>query len=56
MQLFLLWSCEGDYEADLHVHFDAYHHRGEWFDLTPLGDPIEVVKAAVEEIKAASSD
>lgn len=53
MQLSLLWFCEGDFESDLHVHFDAYRVRGEWFDLTPLGDPIEVVKAAVGEIEVS---
>lgn len=53
MQLLLLWSCEGDFESDLHVHFDANRVRGEWFDLTSLGDPIDVVKAAVGEIEAS---
>ena len=52
-QLSLLWSCEGDFESDLHVHFAAYRVRGEWFDLTPLGDPIDVVKAAVGEIEVS---
>jgi hypothetical protein len=55
MQLSLLWSCEGDFESDLHVHFAAYRVRGEWFDLTPLGDPVDVVKAAVGEIEASRS-
>lgn len=53
MQLSLLWSCEGNFESDLHVHFAAYRVRGEWFDLTPLGDPVDVVKVAVGEIEAA---
>lgn len=53
MQLSLLWSCEGNFEADLHVHFAPYRVRGEWFDLTSLGDAIDVVKAAVGEIEAA---
>ena len=53
MQLHLLWSVAGNYENDLHVHFAAYRVRGEWFDLTSLGDPIDVVKAAVGEIEAA---
>lgn len=55
MQLSLLWWCSGSYEADLHAYFDAYHHRGEWFDLSPLGDPVEAVRAAVAEIEAASN-
>jgi hypothetical protein len=53
MQMSLLWSCVGNYEADLHVRFDPYHHRGEWFDLSPLGDPVETVQAAVQELKIA---
>lgn len=53
MTLHLLWSVVGDYERDLHVHFDAYRVRGEWFDLTPLGDPVEVVTAAVGEIEVS---
>lgn len=53
MDLRLLWSIAEDYERDLHVHFDAYRVRGEWFDLTSLGDPVDVVKAAVGEIEAS---
>lgn len=53
MQLVLLWFREGDFEADLHVHFDAYRVRGEWFDLSSLGNPIDVVKAAAGEIEAS---
>ena len=52
MKLSLLWSYEGDFEAALHLHFAPYRVRGEWFDLTPLGDAIDVVKAAVGEIEA----
>lgn len=53
MKLSLLWSIEGDYEGDLHGRFDAYRVIGEWFDLTPLGDPVEVVSSAVAEIQMA---
>lgn len=53
MDLHLLWSIAGDYESDLHVHFAVYRVRGEWFDLTSLGDPIEVVRATVGEIEAS---
>lgn len=53
MTLSLLWACDGYYEGKLHRRFKDYRVRGEWFDLTPLGDPVEVVAAAVEEIKAA---
>ncbi|MFD7705637.1 GIY-YIG nuclease family protein [Streptomyces sp. NPDC059786] len=54
--LSLLWHCRGDYEPLLHARFDPYRVRGEWFDLTPLGDPVEVVKAAVEEIDAVFAE
>ena len=52
MQLTLLWSTFGDYEDELHDRFAAYRVRGEWFDLTPLGDPVKVVQATVKEINA----
>lgn len=55
MDLHLLWSVAGNYENDLHVHFATYRVRGEWFDLTSLGDPIDVVKAAVGEIDTSRS-
>ncbi|MFF8960820.1 GIY-YIG nuclease family protein [Streptomyces sp. NPDC014894] len=35
-------------ERALHEYFSAYRTRGEWFDFTPLGDPVEVVRSAVE--------
>jgi hypothetical protein len=47
LQLTLLWSQEGDCESYLHVKFAEYRVRGEWFDLTSLGDPVEVVEAAL---------
>jgi hypothetical protein len=53
MDLHLLWSVAGDYEHDLHRRFAKYRVRGEWFDLSSLGDPVEVVTAAVAEIEAA---
>lgn len=46
--LSLLWHCEGDHETALHRKFAAHRVRGEWFDLTPLGDPAEVVRAATD--------
>lgn len=52
MALHLLCFVRGDYEAALHSHFDAYRVRGEWFDLSSLGDPVAVVQAAVNEIEA----
>ncbi|WP_406123018.1 GIY-YIG nuclease family protein [Streptomyces canus] len=55
MNLHLLWSVAGDYELDLHCRFANYRVRGEWFDLSSLGDPVAVMEAAVKEIKAAES-
>ncbi|MFF5853977.1 GIY-YIG nuclease family protein [[Kitasatospora] papulosa] len=51
-QLTLLWSQVGDYERALHRKFAAYRVRGEWFDLTPLGSPVEIVRAAVAAMSA----
>lgn len=51
MELTLLWAEEGVYEALLHREFHAYRVRGEWFDFSALGDPVEVVAAAVKRIK-----
>jgi hypothetical protein len=56
MKLSLLWCTEGDYEDDLHARFAEYRVIGEWFDLTPLGDPVEVVSAAAEELQAANAE
>jgi hypothetical protein len=53
MELSLLWSRAGDYEGALHIRFAEYRVRGEWFDLTPLGDPVEVVSAAAERFAHA---
>lgn len=50
MDLHLLWSVQGSYEVALHERFEQYRTRGEWFDLRPLGDPVEVVTAAINEI------
>jgi hypothetical protein len=50
--LSVVWMREGLYENALHQRFAEHRIRGEWFDLTALGDPVEVVKAAVKEIEA----
>lgn len=52
MPLSLLWSIPVDIESELHERFAAHRVRGEWFDLTPLGDAIAVVQAAAEEISS----
>ncbi|MEU4730474.1 GIY-YIG nuclease family protein [Streptomyces sp. NPDC023588] len=49
-QLTALLDVEGDYEAALHQKFAEYRLRGEWFDLTPLGDPATVVMEALAEM------
>lgn len=51
MQLTLLWSHPVDHEAALHERFAEYRVRGEWFDLTPLGDPVAAVQSAVEALE-----
>jgi hypothetical protein len=47
-----LLEVDGDYEAALHDRFVGYRRRGEWFDLTPLGDPVTVVIEALRELGA----
>ncbi|MFT9787606.1 GIY-YIG nuclease family protein [Streptomyces rhizosphaericola] len=49
-RLLPLLDVEGDYERALHERFASYRVRGEWFDLTPLGDPVTVIIAALAEL------
>ncbi|MFJ7209485.1 GIY-YIG nuclease family protein [Streptomyces sp. NPDC098789] len=49
-RLLPLLEAEGDYETALHTRFAQYRARGEWFDLTPLGDPVTVVIEALTEL------
>ncbi|MGP3637555.1 GIY-YIG nuclease family protein [Streptomyces sp. 24-1644] len=49
-RLLPLLDVEGDYEGALHDRFADYRVRGEWFDLTPLGDPTTVVIDALAEL------
>lgn len=46
--LSVLWYTHGDgsLERALHRHFADYWTHGEWFDLTPLGDPVKAVQEA----------
>lgn len=53
-QLTLLHVWQGDYERELHHRFAPQRVRGEWFDLTPLGDPVAVIQAAIDEIRASA--
>lgn len=48
-RLHLICSFDGDQDLEnaLHQHFESYRTRGEWFDLTPLGDPATVVQSAI---------
>lgn len=49
-----LWNCEGDKVLENHLHatFHEYRIRGEWFDLEPLGDPVDAVRTAVNAAPA----
>uniref|UniRef100_UPI003F4934EC GIY-YIG nuclease family protein n=1 Tax=Streptomyces achromogenes TaxID=67255 RepID=UPI003F4934EC len=49
-RLLPLLDVEGDYEDALHERFADYRVRGEWFDLTPLGDPVTVVLDALADL------
>ncbi|MFC8389923.1 GIY-YIG nuclease family protein [Streptomyces sp. NPDC057238] len=52
LTLSVLWTCEGGRELEraLHQEFQAHNRRGEWFDLTSLGDPVAVVSEAVRRL------
>lgn len=47
--LSLLWTHGGGAELEMHLHATFIEHRvrGEWFDLTPLGDPVTVIRDVV---------
>lgn len=47
--LSLLATFDGGHELEqaLHREFADQRVRREWFDLSPLGDPVEVVQAAI---------
>ncbi|MDX2658268.1 GIY-YIG nuclease family protein [Streptomyces scabiei] len=49
--LILQWVHEGseDLESHLHAVFKEHRIRGEWFDLTPLGDAVSAVQEAVQQ-------
>ncbi|MGW0497431.1 GIY-YIG nuclease family protein [Streptomyces sp. NPDC003007] len=52
LTLSVLWTCEGGRELEkaLHLEFQKYNRRGEWFDLTSLGDPVAIVSEAVRRL------
>ncbi|WP_406127978.1 GIY-YIG nuclease family protein [Streptomyces sp. NBC_00989] len=52
LTLSVLWTCEGNRELEqaLHKEFREHNRRGEWFDLTSLGDPVAVVSTAVRRL------
>jgi hypothetical protein len=58
LPLALLWSCPGglSLEAALHRRFATFRAQGEWFDLTSLGDPVQVIRDAVEELGLGVAD
>lgn len=51
--LVVRWAGEGDEQLERHLHavFKDYRIRGEWFDLSSFGDPVQAVK---EETQKAS--
>ncbi|MEU3401375.1 GIY-YIG nuclease family protein [Streptomyces filamentosus] len=51
-RLHVLLEVDGDYERALHARFAEQHVRGEWYDLTPLGDPTTVVVKALGKLGA----
>lgn len=56
--LTVAWSCSGReaLERELHRRFAPHRKQGEWFDLTPLGTPVDVVRAEVELIRQKAND
>ncbi|MGW0737909.1 GIY-YIG nuclease family protein [Streptomyces sp. NPDC002851] len=50
----VVWQREGTraLENAVHRELDEYRIRGEWFDLTSLGDPANVVAETVERLEA----
>ncbi|NXY98791.1 GIY-YIG nuclease family protein [Streptomyces sp. BR123] len=51
-RLMILWVHPSDVERDLHNRFASCRVHGEWFDLSALGDPIDVVANAVAELQS----
>ncbi|MFE5595900.1 GIY-YIG nuclease family protein [Streptomyces sp. NPDC056549] len=43
-------DVDGDFEGALHDRFADHRVWGEWFDLTPLGDPVTVVCEALMDL------
>lgn len=55
-RLSVLWQTPGDraLEGRLHARLHEFRTYGEWFDLRPLGVPVDVVQRAVSEIRAGN--
>jgi len=53
-RLSVLWQTPGDraLEGRLHARLHEFRTYGEWFDLRPLGVPVDVVQRVVSEIRA----
>ncbi|WP_432029851.1 GIY-YIG nuclease family protein [Streptomyces sp. 1222.5] len=55
LTLSVLWTCQGGrpLEKALHQEFQEHNRRGEWFDLTSIGDPVAVVSEAARRLAPA---
>lgn len=52
-RLVVRWATEGEESLERHLHavFKDYRVRGEWFDLSPLGDPVQAVRDEVDKAR-----
>lgn len=56
-ELTIAWTCKGRnfLERNVHHTFREHRNRGEWFDLRPIGEPVEVVQAEVERLRRVAA-